>query len=149
MLRDTFYKEKYFVDSLNLDDVPGGEVHQAEAEAGDEADADVEDEDGGREAEVDVDRGPQQPGRREHGPEDGDWSVAPPGVAEVNMGKWAIMSILPIVPFICSVSHLMISAATAGPDAKVRKMKMELAREASARPTPNLSLMRGTKMPKE
>ena len=47
------------------------------------------------------------------------------------------------------VSHLMISAATAGPDAKVRKMKMELAREASARPTPNLSLMRGTRMPKE
>ena len=89
-MRSRWYSVKIsrkFVDNFNLDDVPGGEVHQAEAEAGDEADADVEDEDGGREAEVDVDRGPQQPGRREHGAEDGDWTVAPPGVAEVNIRK--------------------------------------------------------------
>ena len=43
----------------------------------------------------------------------------------------------------------MISAATAGPDAKVRKMKMELVRDASALPTLNLLLILGRRTPKE
>ena len=42
-----------------------------------------------------------------------------------------------------------VSEATRGPLPNVRKMKSELVRAASARPTLNLSLIRGRRRPKE
>ena len=44
---------------------------------------------------------------------------------------------------------LEVSEATRGPLPNVRKMKSELVRAASARPTLNLSLIRGRRRPKE
>ena len=71
-------REPKLLVKVDLDNVPGGEIHEAEPEAGDEPHADVKDEDGGLGDEVNVNSGDEEPERGEEDAEDGDEAVTQP-----------------------------------------------------------------------